>query len=70
MVEAYRERCDSSWRATIALLIIVVLAGAPAAVLYVTKGWLVATGERSGIEAYNIRLNSTLAIQDVVFDLP
>jgi autotransporter translocation and assembly factor TamB len=58
-----------AWRTTIALLVVVALAVAGAAVLYVTKDWLVAMGVRLGIETYSTRLNSTLTIQDVALDL-
>jgi uncharacterized protein involved in outer membrane biogenesis len=42
---------------------------AGAAVLYVTKDWIVALGVRVGIDAYNARLNSTLTVQDASFNL-
>ena len=45
------------------------LTAAGAAVLYVTKDWLVELGVRAGIEAYNARLNSRLTVQDVSLDL-
>ncbi len=53
---------------TIGLMMVLTLA-ASAVVLYVTKDWLVATGIRLGIDAYNARLNSTLTIQDVSVNL-
>jgi autotransporter translocation and assembly factor TamB len=56
-------------RATTALLILVAVAIAAAAVLYVTKDWLVAMGVRVGIAQYNARVNSRLVVQDVTLEL-
>jgi hypothetical protein len=57
------------WKVTISLVILVMLTVAGAAVLYVTKDWLVELGVRAGVEEYNARLNSRLTVQDVSFEL-
>jgi len=57
-----------SWKLTVGVVLLA-LCIAGAAVLYVSKDWLVATGVRVGIHAYNARLNSTLSVQAASFDL-
>jgi len=56
-------------RATLPLSVLVAVAVAGAAALYVAKDWLVALGVRVGIAEYNARLNSTLNIGEVSLDV-
>jgi translocation and assembly module TamB len=56
-------------RVTTALLVLAALVMAAAAVLSVTKDWLVALGVRVGIAEYNARVNSRLSVEAVALDL-
>jgi hypothetical protein len=56
-------------RATSALLIVVAMVMAAAAVLAVSKGWLVVLGLRGGVAEYNARANSRLMVHGVGLDL-